>query len=188
MALRHIQRLALACSLALGVGAAHAASTQADLVAALTKSKLTLADGIREATHDGAVAISAKFEFDDAGKLSLSVYSAKKGLSTAAEENVLEELAGSPEQTPWRPEVEVFKDVPHVARSSEQLTLLSLTRVTLLDLIGKAQQAQRGTVFSITPEIKQHKPVAVTLIASGGKVTELTYNLLDGKLMETRHP
>jgi len=97
------------------------------------------------------------------GKLSLSVYTATKGVSTPAEENVLEELSGSPEQTPWKPEVEVFKDVPHVARSSEQLTLMSLTRFTLLDLIGKLQPAQRGTVFSITPEIKQHKPVAVVL-------------------------
>jgi hypothetical protein len=187
MSQRHIRELVLACSLALGASAAHCAG-QADLVAALAKSKLTLADGIREATKDGGVAISAKFEFDDAGKLSLSVYSAKKGISVAAEENVLEELSGSPEQSPWKAEVEVFKDGPHVARSSEQLALLSLTRLTLLDLISKAQPAHRGIVFSITPEIKQRKPVAVVLVANGGKVTELTYNLLDGKVMETRHP
>ena len=184
---RNSQKIVLACSLALGVSTVHAAG-QANLVAALAKSKLTLADGIRQATHDGEVAISAKFEFDDTGKLSLSVYSATKGLCVAAEENVLEELAGSPEQSAWKPEVEVFKDVPHVARSSEQLALLSLARLTLLDLIGKVQPAHRGTVFSITPEIKQHKPVAVVLVANGGKVTELTYNLLDGKLMETRRP
>jgi len=184
---KFVQRFILACSLAIGVNAVHAAD-QADLVAALAKSKLTLSDGIHQATSGGGAAISAKFEFDDEGKLSLSVYSATKGLSVAARENVLEELAGSPEQSPWKPEVEVFKDVPHIARSSEQLTLLSLTRLTLLDLIGTAQAAQRGTVFSITPEIKQHKSVAVVLVASAGKVTELTYSLSDGKLLETRHP
>ena len=184
---KYVQRLILACSFALGVSAVHAAS-QAELVAALAKSRLTLTDGIRQAAGDGGVALSAKFEFDDAGKLSLSVYSAQKGLSVAAQENVLEELAGSPEQSPWKPEVEVFKDAPHVARSSEQLRLLSRARFTLLDFIDKAQAAQRGIVFSITPENKRHKPVAVVLVADGGKVTELTYSLLDGKLLATRHP
>lgn len=184
---RHVQSLILACSLALGVNTAHAAS-QADLVAALTKSKLTLTDGIRQATSDGGVAISAKFEFDDEGKLSLSVYSAKKGLSVAAKENVLEEISGSPEQSPWKPEVAVFKDAAHIARSSEQLLVLSRTQLTLLDFIDKAQTARHGIVLSITPKNKAHKPVAVVLIADGGKVTELTYNLSDGKLLATRRP
>jgi len=181
---RHIQKLILICSLALGLNSVHAAS-QADLVAALPNSKLTLEDGIRQAASDGGVAISAKFEFDDAGKLSLSVYSAKKGLSVPATENVLEELAGSPEQSAWKPEVEVFKDAPHIARSSEQLALLSRTRLTLVDFIGKAQAVQPGTVFSISPNVNQHKSVAVVLVANGGKVVELTYNLMDGKLLKT---
>ena len=60
------QRLILACSLTLGVSVVQAAS-QADLVAALSKSKLTLADGIRQATSDGEAALSAKFEFDNQG-------------------------------------------------------------------------------------------------------------------------
>lgn len=124
----YLQRLVLASALALGVTVAHAATeSQSDLVAALSKSKLTLADGIRQAAKSGEVAISAKFEFDDGGKLSLSVYTAEKGLSVDPEKNVLKELSGSPEQSQWKPEVEVFKDVPHVARSAEQLTLLSLT-------------------------------------------------------------
>ncbi|MDB5955464.1 MAG: hypothetical protein JWP60_2072 [Ramlibacter sp.] len=36
--------------------------------------------------------------------------------------------------------------------------------------------------------IKQHKPVAVLLVADGGNVIELTYDLLDRKLMQMRHP
>jgi len=42
--------------------------------------------------------ISAKFELED-GKLSLSVYTAGKGLSVAPERNVLQELSGSPDRT-----------------------------------------------------------------------------------------
>lgn len=183
----YFQRLILVCSLALGVSVVQAAS-QADLVAALSKSKLTLADGIRQATSDGEAALSAKFEFDDQGKLSLSVYAAKNGVSVAAKKNVLEELSGSPEESPWKPGVEVFKDSPHVARSSQQLKLMSHTRLSLLDLIEKAQAAQRGIVFSITPKLKGSRPVAVVLVADGPKVAELTYALSDGKLVNTRRP
>lgn len=179
---KYFQILFLICTLTLGAGTVRAA----DLVAALAKSKITLADGIRQATNSTAVAISAKFEFDDAGNLSLSVYAAEKGLAVAPDENVLQELAGSPEQSQWKPEIEVFKDVPHVARSSEQLTLLSLTRLTLLDLIHKAEKVQPGTVFSITPEMKQRQPVALVLINDSGKVIELSYNLLNGTLIKTR--
>src|SRR5437762_5885318 len=86
---------------------------------ALGKSKLSLLAGIRQASQGSAKAISAKFELED-GKLSLSVYTAEKGLAVPAEKNVLQELSGSPEQDKWTPKVEVFKDVPHVARSAER--------------------------------------------------------------------
>ncbi|MBE3024100.1 hypothetical protein [Janthinobacterium sp. GW458P] len=186
MSHQYCRKLGLVALLAMSMGALHA-EPQENLLAALGKGKLTLLDGVRQANKDGGVALSAKFEFDDAGKLSLSVYSAGKGLGAAPDENILQELSGSPEQSQWKPEVEVFKDAPHIARSSEQLTLLSLTRVSLADLIAKAQKAQPGTVYSVTPGIKQHKPVAQVLVANGGKVTELTYNLLNGALMDTRH-
>jgi len=173
---------------ALTIGSAHAYDgDQAKLVGALKQSKLTLADGIRQAAKNGAAVISAKFEFDDAGKLSLSVYSAQRGAAMAPESNVLQELSGSPEQAAWAPQVEVFKDVEHVARSSEQLTLLALSRVTLLDLVGRIEPARDGVVFSVMPHVRQHRPVAVALVAKDGKVTELTYSLADGKLLE-RHP
>jgi hypothetical protein len=141
------------------------------LVQALSKSKLTLLDGIRQAEKDHGAAISAKFEMED-GKLSLSVYTAEKGLLVGAEENVLEELSGSPENR-WEPKVEVFKDVPHVARSAEQLAIVALGRTSLTDLVARVQKAQGGTVFSVKPMIKNHKPVAEVLVANKGKVTKL---------------
>ncbi|KAB0595312.1 hypothetical protein [Cupriavidus gilardii] len=65
---------------------------------------------------------------------------------------------------------------------------MSLTPLTLLDVLTKAQKTYpAGKVFSITPAIKQHKPVVVVLVASNGKVTELSYNLLEGTLIETHH-
>jgi hypothetical protein len=145
--------------------------TQA-LIEALGKSKVSLLNGVRQAAKDGAVPISAKFELED-GKLSLSVYTAEKGLSVAPETNVLQELSGSPEQDKWEPKVEVFKDVPHVARSSEQLTLMALGKSSLANTIARAQKTQSGTVFSVTPVIRNHKAVAEVLVADKGKVKKL---------------
>ena len=91
------------------------------LLKALPSSKVTLAQGIEQAAKGSAAPISAKFEMDDKGELSLSVYVADKGLSKNAEHNVLKELSGSPTSAAWTPETETFKDVEHVARSAEQL-------------------------------------------------------------------
>ncbi len=143
---------------------------------ALGKSKLSLLAGIRQASQGSAKAISAKFELED-GKLSLSVYTAEKGLAVPAEKNVLQELSGSPEQDKWAPKTEVFKDVPHVARSAEQLAVMSLGRKSLAAIIAEVRKTHPGTVFSITPTIKNHKPVAVVLVAQKGKVTTVTQPL-----------
>src|SRR2546422_10795159 len=145
--------------------------TQA-LLEALGKSKHTLVDGMRQAAKGGAVPISAKFELED-GKLSLSVYTAGKGLSVPPEQNVLQELSGSPEGEKWTPNVEVFKDVPHVARSSAQLTLMALGKSSLADIIRRAQKAQSGTVFSVTPMIRDRTAVTEVLISDHGKVQKV---------------
>jgi len=142
------------------------------LLEALGKSKHTLLDGVRQAAKGGAVPISAKFELED-GKLSLSVYTAGNGLAVPPEQNVLQELSGSPEGEKWTPNVEVFKDVPHVARSSEQLTLMALGKSSLADIIARTQKAQSGTVFSITPVIRNHKAVTEVLISDNGNVKKL---------------
>jgi len=166
--------------------AADAGKDQAALVKALPQSKITLLDGLRQATKAPEVPISAKFEFDDAGKLSLSIYTAEKGLAVDAEHNVLKELSGSPEQVKWAPKVEVFKDIPHVARSSEQFALVSLSSSTLADVVSRAQKDQPGNVFSITPVVRDHKPVFVVLQADRGKVSEHVYGVMDGKPVQAK--
>src|SRR2546430_3359602 len=152
-------------------GADDSKDTQA-LLEALGKSKLTVLDGVRQAGKGGAVPISAKFELED-GKLSLSVYTAGKGLSVPPEHNVLQELSGSPEGEKWTPSVEVFKDVPHVARSAAQLTLIARGKNSLSDIIARAQKGPSGTVFSATPMIRDHTAVTEVLISDHGKVQKV---------------
>ena len=101
--------------------------SEADLLKALPSAKQTLSAGIQQAQGKSPeTAISARYELDDHGQLSLSVYTAEKGLGTDAEHNVLKELSGSPGGEKWSPSAEVFQDVPHVSRSSQQLAAMAL--------------------------------------------------------------
>ena len=63
----------------------------------LNNSKVSMAEGVQQLTKGGEAAISAKYELDDNKKLSLSVYTAEKGLGADPEHNVLKEFSGSPE-------------------------------------------------------------------------------------------
>ncbi len=128
---------------------------------------------MRQVSKGGEAAISAKFELDDNKKLSLSVYTAEKGLGEDPEHNVLKEFSGSPEQTPWSPEAEVFKDLEHVSRASEHLTLMALAKHSLADFIAMAQKQHKGMVFSAIPEVQNHRPVLVVLVADQGKVNDV---------------
>lgn len=154
------------------------AAEQAALLEALPKSKLSLADGLKQSTKATEIPISAKFELDDRKQLSLSVYTAEKGLAFDSEHNVLKELAGSPEKSPWVPGVEVFKDLPHVARASEHLTLTALAKHSLYDVVTQAQKDHSGTVFSIAPAVQNKRPVFIVLVADKGKVAEYAYDAL----------
>lgn len=173
----------MSCLAALWIAAPQDHEDYGPLLKALPKSKHTLADGIRQATQNKEIPLSAKFEVED-GKFSLSVYTAEKGLSPGAEHNVLKELGGNPEGDAWKPDVEVFKDVEHVSRSAEQLTLMALSRFSLLDIIAKAEKQQKGTVFSVIPMRNDRKGVFVVKIAADGKVTELDYDVVSGELVK----
>ena len=167
----------LASSLSLAGDAAE----QGALLQALPKSKLSLADGLKQSSKGTEVPISAKFELDDNKQLSLSVYTAEKGLAVDSEHNVLKELAGNPEQTPWAPGVEVFKDLPHMARASEHLTVTALAKHSLYDVALQAQKDHSGTVVSITPAIQSRRPVFIVLVANKGKVAEYAYDAMTAR-------
>jgi hypothetical protein len=161
------------------------AGAQEDLLKALAGSKHSLEEGIKQLTKDSEVAISAKFEMED-GHLSLSVYTAEKGLGVDAERNVLKEFAGSPEAAEWKPHCEVFNDAPHVARASAQLTIMSTSRFSLIDILVKARKDQGGTVYSIAPVLRDRKPVFIVLFAVGGKSVELSYDAATGGRIDTK--
>jgi hypothetical protein len=152
----------------------------AALLQALPKSKLTLADGLKQSTKGAETPISAKFELDDSKQLSLSVYTAEKGLGVDSEHNVLKELAGSPEKTPWTPEAEVFKDLPHVARASQHLTLTAVAKQSLVEIVTRAQKEHSGMVFSVAPAIHDKKAVFAVHVADKGKVSEYLYDAVTG--------
>lgn len=145
----------------------------ADLLDALPGAALTLEDGVRQAGGDGFV-ISAKFEMNDAGDaLSLSVYTARGGRDTMPEQNQLAELAGDPTGSAWAPGAEVFGDTEHIARASEQLTLMALTSATL-DSVIRAASAD-GVVYRVEPAIADGRAVFdVLVVTTAGGAEELT--------------
>jgi len=155
----------------------------AALLQVLNNSKVSMAEGVQQLTKGGEAAISAKYELDDNKKLSLSVYTAEKGLAEDAEHNVLKEFSGSPEQSPWAPHAETFQDIPHIARASEHLTLVALAHRPLADFIATAQKQNRGKVFSAIPEVQNHRPVLLVLVADQAKVKEVRYDLETGQLL-----
>jgi|RhiMetdeSRZDD1v2_1073273.scaffolds.fasta_scaffold82986_4 hypothetical protein len=111
----------------------HAAGGDADVIKALSSAKVTLSAGIQQAqAKSPEVSISAKFEMDDKGQLSLSVYTAEKGLAVDAEHNVLKELSGSPAVARWRPEVGCSRtwSTCRVHRSSSRSLLCRSSRST----------------------------------------------------------
>lgn len=171
-------------ALAAFVGAAdvHSAATErANTVQRLGSSKHTLMDGIRHAAKLGGAAISAKFEVED-GKFWLSVYSAKSGITSDAEHNTLMEYKGEAGDVVWDPKPEIFQDVPHVARSAMQLTLLQVATSSLEDAIKKASAVQSGTVYSAIPTVDKGQPSVEVLVATPeGKTVTVEVDLRSGK-------
>ncbi len=160
----------------------------AALVRTLSSAKHSLLDGVRKAAKAPAVAISAKFE-DEGKGLSLSVYTAGRGLDVDAESNVLQEFAGDPTGLEWKPSIETFQDATHVARASEQVTLMRMTRLTLADAIAMADSQLRpfehATVFSIAPAVREGRGVFLLTVAVAHEAHHLTLDLQTGAAVGT---
>jgi len=143
------------------------------LIRALARSKLTLAEAIENASKRGAP-IAARFEVDEAARLSVVVRVATRGLDIEVENNAFADLRADPAK-PWSPGAVAIKDLFLLSRASQQVLLLGLSQRTLLDGARRAQDD--GTVYSIAPDIRHRRPVFVALVASAGKPREIEYEL-----------
>ena len=127
---------------------------QAALLKAIGSAKVSLQQGIAQVAKGTEVATEAKYEMEN-GKLMLSVYTSAKALNTAAEDNGFNEYSGEATTPTWAPKKEVFADLKHIARSAQYHTLLSMTKVTIPDIVKKA--SGQGTVFSREGEDPQRQ-------------------------------
>lgn len=169
---------------AVGVAALWSASTvwsaeedQAALLKAIGSAKISLQQGIAQVAKGTEVPTEAKYEMEN-GKLMLSVYTSAKPLNTAAEDNGFNEYSGEATTPTWAPKKEVFADLKHIARSAQYHTLLSMTKVTIPDIIKKA--SGQGTVFSVKEKIRNGKPVFEVMTAQGNSAKTTYYDLMTG--------
>src|SRR5207245_8341174 len=92
--------------------------------------------------------IAARLQVDDAGRLSVVVGVATRGLDTEVENNSFADLRADPAK-PWSLSAAAIKDMFLLSRASQQALLLGLSQKTLLDAARRAQDD--GTVYSIAP-------------------------------------
>jgi hypothetical protein len=135
-----------------------------------------MSQGLAKSESKYGPTIEAKFELDDAGKLSLSVYPAGKSLSFDSERNVFQELAGDPTAKTWKPTLEAFTDQEHLTRSSRDLTLVQLSSRRLADVVWEYEE--EGMVYWAIPTIEQGRAGFGLYWASGDCATD--YEFVDG--------
>jgi hypothetical protein len=116
------------------------------------KATTTMADALAATEAKYGPTIEAKYELDDSGALSLSVYPAGKGGGLDAERNLFEEASAAP-ASPWSPSLEIFHDQEHLTRSARDLTLVQLSRVSLADVVAEA--SEYGSVYWAIPTIQE---------------------------------
>jgi hypothetical protein len=151
---------------------------QAALLKALPGAKVTLEQGIAQVAKGSEVPTEAQYEMED-GKLMLSIYTSAKGFTTAAEDNSFNEYGGDATVQTWTPKKEVFADLKHIARSAQYHTLLSMTKLTIPEIINRA--AADGTVFSVKEKIHNGRPVFEVMTARGDTAKTTFYDLTTGK-------
>jgi hypothetical protein len=164
-------------SLGTSLAARSAESDEAALLKALPGAKTSILQGISQVAKGTEVPTEAKYEMED-GKLMLSVYTSAKGFGTAAEDNSFNEYGGEATAATWAPKKEVFTDLQHIARSAQYHTLLSMTKLTIPEIVRKA--SADGTVFSVKEKVRNGKPVFEVMTAKGNTAKTTYYDLVTG--------
>lgn len=162
-------------ALTVGLSSASAGPPQrtpdAKAVPLLGTARITLLQGIKLVQAKYGAVIEAKFELDDSGALSLSVYPVGKGLRTNAEFNVFKEVSGPAASTPWKQSVQVFKDREHLTRSSFDLTILQLGHLSLAGAVQRALAQQPGIAYWAIPTLQGTQPMVGVYIRSSDGVS-----------------
>jgi hypothetical protein len=137
----------------------------AKAVPMLPKAKVSLLQAIRASARYGPV-IEAKFELDDAGRLSLSTYTASKGLSTKGNLNVFKEVSGVATSAPWRPSAETITDNGDLAHSRSDLAIMQKAKIGLATALQLALSKQHGVPYWAVPTTHGGKPVIGVYVRS----------------------
>jgi hypothetical protein len=115
-------------------------------------SKISMADAAKQVEQAMGTLIEAKFEPDASNHLSLSLYPLGKPVSVDPTNNIFQEAAGDPTAATFAPGLEAFHDFEHLARSTRDLTIVQLSKLTLRDAIDRARYF--GAVYWAIPTMQ----------------------------------
>ncbi len=145
-------------------------------------SKIAMADAASQLEASTGTLIEAKFEPDDNGHLSLSLYPVGKAVSVDPTNNVLQEAAGDPTVTPFTTGLEQFHDLEHLTRSTRDLTIVQLAKLSVRDAIARA--GYLGFVYWAIPTMQNGRAgYGVYAVTDEG---ESQYLFIDGQGSRTR--
>jgi len=145
-------------------------------------SKISMADAAKQIESSMGTLIEAKFEPDESNHLSLSLYPLGKAVSVDPTNNVFQEAAGDPTAAPFAPGLEAFHDFEHLARSTRDLTIVQLSKLTLRDAIDRARYF--GFVYWAIPTMQAGRAgYGVYAVDHAG---DSQYTFIDGQGSRTR--
>ena len=140
-------------------------------------SKITMAAAAKQVEAAMGTVIECKFEPDDSGKLSLSLYPVGKAVSVDAKNNLFQEASGDPTGAAFAPGLDVFHDFEHLAVSTRDLTLVQLSQLSVRDAI--TQGAGLGFVYWAIPTMQNGRAgYGVYGVSHAG---ESNYAFIDGR-------
>lgn len=140
-------------------------------------SKITMASAAKQVEAAMGTVIECKFEPDDSGKLSLSLYPVGKAVSVDAKNNLFQEASGDPTGAAFAPGLDVFHDFEHLAVSTRDLTLVQLSQLSVRDAI--TQGAGLGFVYWAIPTMQNGRAgYGVYGVSPAG---ESNYAFIDGR-------
>ena len=61
-----------------------------------------------------------------------------------------------------------------------------MAKHSLADFIAMAQKQHQGMVFSAIPDMQNHRPVLVVLVADKGKVSQVLFDLETARTIATK--